>query len=274
MAGEASRSGGNGEIDPLLSRRTRLAPPRTLPGRLAVRAKDGFESLVARFSVHPDRPVYDPATFPWIADVEREWRTIRGELDAILPRSSEMMSFHEVTPEVASITRDDQWKTFFLVAFGEPMAANCRRCPETARIVSGIPGLVTAFFSILSPGKHIPAHRGPFNGLLRYHLGLIVPEPRERCRIRVADRVLCWEEGRSLVFDDTFNHEAWNDTGGTRVVLFVDFLRPLRFPMGAVNRSVVAAARALPFLRQARARQRRWEQRFHGAGDGARPPRG
>ncbi len=258
--------GGNGRIDPLLSRRTRLSPPTTLPGRLAVRAKDGFESLVARFSIHPDRPTYDPATFPWVAAVESRWRDIRRELDAILPRSAEMMSFHEIAPEVSTITRDDRWKTFFLVALGERMEANCRRCPETARILESIPGLVTAFFSILAPGKHIPAHRGAYNGLLRYHLGLIVPEPRNRCRIRVADRVLHWEEGRSIVFDDTFNHEVWNDTDGTRVVLFVDFLRPLRFPMATVNRSLLGAARALPFLRQARQRQQTWQERFHRGG--------
>ena len=93
-----------------------------------------------------------------------------------------------------------------------------------------IPGMTTAMFSILSPRKHILDHRGPYKGVLRYHLGLIVPEDAERCRIRVGEDVRHWEEGKSMIFDDTFNHEVWNDTDETRVVLFVDVLRPLPFP--------------------------------------------
>jgi len=82
----------------------------------------------------------------------------------------------------------------------------------------------TAFFSILSPDKHIPAHKGPFNGVLRYHLELIIPEPKEKCRIRVHDQFNEWDEGKSLIFDDTYEHEVCNDTDGFRVVLFVDFI--------------------------------------------------
>jgi beta-hydroxylase len=73
-----------------------------------------------------------------------------------------------------------------------------------------VPGLKTAMFSILEPGKHIPPHRDPYDGVLRFHLGLIVPEPRDTLAIRVADQVLHWEEGKALVFDDHFEHEAWN----------------------------------------------------------------
>ncbi len=93
-----------------------------------------------------------------------------------------------------------------------------------------IPGMTTAMFSILSPRKHILDHRGPYKGVLRYHLGLIVPREAERCRIRVGEDIRHWEEGKSLIFDDTFNHEVWNDTDETRVVLFVDVLRPLPSP--------------------------------------------
>jgi beta-hydroxylase len=236
-------------------------------GRIAVRIKDGIESFVARCSVHEDRPVYDKSLFPWAAGVEREWQTILRELEAILPRRSEMLSFHELAPEVSTITRDDDWKTFVLMVLGSPSEKARRLCPETLRILGTIPGLQTAFFSILSPGKHIPAHRGAFNGLLRYHLGLIVPEPSERCRIRIADETHHWKAGASLIFDDTFNHEVWNDTDGVRVVLFVDFLRPLKFPLDLFNRSLLGAARLLPMLRAARDRQRRWERSFPGPGD-------
>ena len=98
---------------------------------------------------------------------------------------------------------------------------NAARCPETMKALGKIPGLSTAFFSILSPGKHIPPHRGAYNGVLRLHLALQVPEPRDLVRIRIARQICHWEEGKCLIFDDTFNHEVWNDTAGYRVVLFV-----------------------------------------------------
>ena len=70
----------------------------------------------------------------------------------------------------------------------------------------------TAFFSILAPGKHLPPHRGPYKGVMRYHLGLLIPEPAEQCGIRVDTETRHWAEGESMIFDDTFEHEAWNDT--------------------------------------------------------------
>ncbi len=123
----------------------------------------------------------------------------------------------------------------------------------------------TAMFSILSPHKHIPDHSGPYKGIVRYHLGLKVPEPREECRIRVGDEIATWKEGASLIFDDTYNHEVWNDTDEERVVLFVDVVRPLRFPMSSLNRMVIAAIAWSPFVADAKRRHLAWEQRFTAA---------
>jgi len=74
---------------------------------------------------------------------------------------------------------------------------NARRCPETMALLKKIPGLKTAFFSILSPRKHIPAHRGAYNGVLRFHLGLLVPEPREQCRIRIGNEFRRWTRAKA-----------------------------------------------------------------------------
>src|SRR5690606_6389720 len=117
--------------------------------------------------------------------------------------------------------------------------ATCARCPETTRLVEAVPGMRTAFFSLLAPGKSIPPHRGPWRGILRYHLGLLVPEPRGRCGIRIGDRVVHWREGESLLFDDSYEHEVWNDTGGWRAVLVLDVLRPLAPPFDAWNARLV-----------------------------------
>ena len=130
----------------------------------------------------------------------------------------------------------------------------------------------TAMFSILAPHKHIPDHCGPYKGIVRYHLALKVPEPREQCRIRVGDEIATWEEGRSLIFDDTYEHEVWNDTDDERVVLFLDVVRPLRFPMNVVQpASCIAAIARSPFVADAKRRHLAWEERFAALdSDGAR----
>jgi hypothetical protein len=126
------------------------------------------------------RAVFDNAGFPWVAEVERKWQTIRRELDELLARQDELPTFNEIIgAEALWVTRDRPWKTFFLLGYGLPFRQNIALCPETWRILRSIPGLKTAMFSILEPGKHIPPHRDPYNGVLRFHLGLIVPEPRE-----------------------------------------------------------------------------------------------
>ena len=81
--------------------------------------------------------------------------------------------------EQAAISDDERWRTYFLQVFGRPIPANCQRCPRTAELLRAVPGLGNAVFSILLPGKHIPEHRGPYKGLLRYHLALRVPAPAE-----------------------------------------------------------------------------------------------
>ena len=125
----------------------------------------------------------------------------------------------------------------------------------------------TAFFSILAPRKHIPDHRGPFKGLLRYHLALKIPEPRELCRIDVGGELRHWEEGKSLLFDDTYVHEAWNDSDDVRVVLFVDVVRPVRPPAEYLSRALIAAIKWSPYVGDAKRRHLDWEARFEASRD-------
>jgi beta-hydroxylase len=246
----------------LCHRRHTLDANRTLLGRCGLALQGGLEWAVARVSPLGDPWIYDPRQFPWVAGIEREWRAIREELDAVMTFRDQMPSFQDILKEVGAIQSDDQWKTFFLAGIGMDCAENRQRCPETARLLGNIPGLTTAFFSILSPGKHIPAHRGAWNGLLRFHLGLLVPEPRERVRIRIGNDVYSWREGEALIFDDTFNHEVWNDTNGYRVVLFVDFARPLYQPFHWLNLQLLHFGALAPFLREAGAKQKRWQDGF------------
>lgn len=208
--------------------------------------------------------VYDTTAFPWAAGIEREWRVIRDELDRVLVRKADLPNVQDITVDAAAISSDAGWKIFPLVAYGIRSQPNIDLCPQTWRIVAGIPGLKTAMFSILEPGKRVPPHRGPYNGVLRLHLGLRVPEPPERLTLRVGSEERRWQEGRVLIFDDSYEHEAWNETGQVRVVLFVDFAKPLRFPANVLNRLLLGLAVFTPFLREGSENLRRWERRFHG----------
>jgi beta-hydroxylase len=244
-------------------RKHHLMPPKTLLGRIGLATQDALESFIARVSVNGDPPIYDAKAFSWVADVEADWKKIRAELDAAMVYRDQMPSFQDILKEVSTIQTDNDWKTFFLAGIGMDCAENARRCPETMRLLGKIPGMKTAFFSILSPHKHIPAHRGAYNGVLRFHLGLLVPEPREQVRIRIANDYRNWTEGKALIFDDTYNHEVWNNTDGYRVVLFVDFARPLKQPWHWVNERFLSIGAFAPFLREAGKKQAAWQKRFY-----------
>ncbi len=197
------------------------------------------EWLGRRFSPLGRHAFFDPSALAWIPRIEAGWTVIRDELRVVLREGERIPAFHEISPEQLKITQDDKWKTYMLYAYGQKIAENCRRCPQTVRLLQAIPRMKTAFFSILAPGKHIPEHEGPYGGVLRFHLGLIVPRLKEACRIRVGSDVAHWEEGKSLVFDDTYPHEVWNDTDEERVVLFVDFARPMWFPVSVLNEAMI-----------------------------------
>jgi beta-hydroxylase len=207
-------------------------------------------------------PFLEPSEFAWVGTLEANAPAIRRELDTILPRRAELLNFQDISRDQLHLSADDGWKTLFFYAYGVRADGNCRRCPDTARVIESIPGMKTAFFSILAPGKHIPPHRGPYRGVIRAHLGLLVPEPREKCRIQVHDQFAHWEEGKVMVFDDGYIHQVWNDTDGVRVVLFLDIVRPLRFPVNLFNALILKLIAWSPFIRDAEANYKRWEREF------------
>ena len=194
-----------------------------------------LENLMSHSSRVPLQPFLDPCDFLWTRMLEERWPTIRKELDEVMQRPNNRPGFEDLSPATGASLQNNTWKTYFLYAHGLKAHRNCRDCPETARLLAQVPGMETAFFSLLASGGRLPAHRGEYKGVLRYHLGLIVPEPESSCGIRVGDQLRYWAEGKSLIFDDTYMHEAWNEADRDRVILFLDFARPLRFPASLVN---------------------------------------
>jgi ornithine lipid ester-linked acyl 2-hydroxylase len=242
----------------------RSAWERTVELTIAVgeRILSPIERFIGRRSLVGDATFFPLERFPWVQHIEQNWQTIREEAERLLENRDDLANFQDISKDQIEITDDDRWKTFFLFGYGFEAKLGVEMCPHTAALMREIPGMKTAMFSILSPRKHILDHRGPYKGVLRYHLGLIVPRDAEACRIRVGEDFRHWENGQSMVFDDTFNHEVWNDTDETRVVLFVDVLRPLPSPWAQINRAIVKAIGYSPFVLDAKRNQEAWERRY------------
>jgi len=239
-----------------------IAPRRRFIRLLKRRARPALNRFLARYSEVGDPVVFAPGTFAWEKDLEEGWKAIRREAETVLALREDVPAFEEVSPDQYRITRDADWKTFWLFGFGERSEVCCRLCPATDRVLSGIPGLETAFFSIMGPGTHVAPHRGVFKGIVNAHLGLVVPSDVEGCRMRVGGEQIHWEEGRLRIFDDTRKHEVWNQTREERVVLMIQFRRPLRAPGRQVRDLFLRVLRHTPYVTRAVANQRRFEQRL------------
>ncbi len=217
---------------------------------------------IGRASLVGDAPFFSSAQFPWATELENNWLVIREELDRVLLHREDLPNFQDISPDQKHLSKGDQWKTFFSL----PTGSMLQQTPRGARAPSPCSRRSRArrrrFSRSFQRGMHIPAHRGPYKGVVRCHLGLIVPEPKENCRIRVADTIAHWEESKTMFFDDTYEHEVWNEIDGVRVVLFMDVLRPLSFPMSAIDRFVIKAIAASPFITDAKRNHEAWEQRM------------
>jgi beta-hydroxylase len=156
------------------------------------------------------------SNFPFVVQLERNWRAIAAELAAI--RSQPFLPWPE------TFLYEGSWNVFGLYGFGRKLPGNCTLCPQTAQLVEAIPGMTTAGFSLLAAGTVIRPHVGYSHEVLRCHLGLITPPG---CALRVGTETRTWQEGKCLIFDDTVEHEAWNKGLDDRTVLLIDFKRPL-----------------------------------------------
>ena len=195
-------------------------------GKKLMRWVAGYQS---RQSKVPDTPVIPNAQFQHLEAIREEWPTILKEAQEVMAYRDVIPGFQDISPDQYRLAKGRNWRTFILYGFGKRLETNTKLTPRTAELLSTIPNLQTAMFSILSPGYHIPAHKGVTKGILRAHIGLIVPDEAEKCRIRIDDEIVAWRPGEMFVFDDTYEHEVWNETDQERVILLFDFDRPMKF---------------------------------------------
>jgi beta-hydroxylase len=233
-------------------------PHRPFTVRLGKKLRRVIDRVVEKSSLVPNDPVLDAGDFPWTRMLRARWREIREEALAVAHNPDAVPALNRISPDHARIAPTESWRSFFLVGYGARIEPNIARCPRTMAALEQIPGLNSGFFSILKPGTHIPRHRGVTKGLMTCHLGLQVPPGP--LRMEVGDRTVGWAEGETLLFDDTWPHEVWNDTDGTRIVLLVQFARPLRQPGRALAAAFLAGIRRSPFVKEAVDNIALWEE--------------
>ena len=214
-----------------------------------LRLLPGFDRLLMRFAATKEYEVFPNTLFPWTSYLEANAPTIRAEAEHLLRDRMSVPSIREVSPDHDKIALDDKWRSFFLWGYGLRIEENCAQCPQTARILENIPGLLTAFYSIMLAGAHVPRHTGPTKAIITAHLGLIIPLKRDRCHMQVGENNVVWEQGRIVIFDDMFPHEVWNDTDEDRIILLLHIKRPLRFPGSVLRDLFFAGLRASPFVK-------------------------
>lgn len=200
-----------------------------------------LNALYFRESGGLNRPPFHDidATYPSLRVLDRGLEAIQQELEPLLRERDAIPRYHEVssveTYISGTVNPEKAWRVFMLRWLGGPgLEENQAKCPRTCALLDQVPGVMQAFFSILDGGKSIPAHDGPYLGYLRYHLGLRVPSERPPT-IRIKDQFHTWQVGKSILFDDSWNHEVTNESNDLRVVLIVDVLRPMSAPAHAIN---------------------------------------
>jgi len=247
--------------NPAPARPASSSPKRPLSVRIGKKLRRKVDVLIERSSLVSNAPVIDARDFAWTQILRDDCSTILAEACAVLRNPEAVPLLDEVSPDHKRIAPPGKWRSFFLRGYGCDIDDNMARCPNTTALVRKIPGLNSAFFSILAPGAHIPPHRGVTKGLLTCHLGLIVPEGN--VRMRVGSEIVSWHEAETLVFDDTYEHEVWNDTDQTRVVLLVQFARPLRAPGKWLADLFLWGVKHTAFVREARDNVALWASNLH-----------
>lgn len=183
----------------------------------------------------PVVPFFDHDLFPWFGDLEAATPMIQAELAAATATMADRFApYIDLPPGVpvnqwGALNRSPDWTTLYFWRDGERDDAVCAACPGTAELLTGLPLLrqrgfgPTAVFSALKGGAHIPPHTGSANTRAIVHLPLVLPGP---ARFRVGNETRDWRIGEAWAFDDTIEHEAWNDADQTRVVLILDVWNP------------------------------------------------
>ncbi len=186
--------------------------------------------LMYLFSKVPNRPYQDLKDFPELQVFREHWQVIRDEGLKLMELGAIKTSNK---PDDAGFNTFFKrgWKRFYLKWYDTAHPSAKSLCPETVSLLEKAPSVKAAMYTYLPAGAKLGAHRDPFAGSLRYHLGLVTPNS-EDCFILVDGQKYAWRDGEDVLFDETFIHEAHNQTEQGRLIFFCDVARPMRTPLG------------------------------------------
>lgn len=168
---------------------------------------------------------YDPRDFSFLNPLLSGFDLIKKELIELIAEGKEQQ-WLRTFPDYVKSDEYKAWKVFSFVFFNMRLPQNAKLCPRTAQLVYSIPEILSCDYSYLNPSTHVLPHKGYSRMVLRCHLPLIVPDEK-LCALRVGNETRHWKEGELLIFDDSFEHEAWNKSDEKRVVLMFDIPNPL-----------------------------------------------
>ena len=186
--------------------------------------------------------------FPNAAKFTGAWRDIRDE--ALGVRLGKVPRFHDIMPEQADISANDgrDWRMFVLKAYDMGVPENLARMPVLSRLLAECPEVKSAAISFLAPRKHIPSHRGPFRGIMRFHLGLVIPrqaDGRPATIMMIDHQEKRITDGEGMLWDDTYPHEVINNADEARIALLLDVWRPgMPWDMEILSRMIVRGVQA------------------------------
>jgi aspartate beta-hydroxylase len=203
-------------------------------------------------------PVVDvEPCFPDARRFQSAWPQLREEALRVAEDLKRVPRFHELMPEQAQISANDgrDWRMLVLKAYGTPFPRNLARCPVLAAALASAPDVLSAALSFLAPGKHVPEHRGPFRGVIRFYMGLSVPvsaDGRPAAVLTIDHREHRIGNGECLLWDDTFPHEVLNSGDQVRIALLLDIRRRgMSLDMALLSRLLIAAVGLSVRLRRA-----------------------
>jgi beta-hydroxylase len=193
-----------------------------------------YNALVYLWSRAPNRPFLDLADFPELKVITDNWSTFREEGLRLLEESKITVATGDNDIGFHTFFKRG-WKRFYLKWYGNDLPSARTLCPKSLALLDSVSSIHGAMFAALPPGGRLGRHRDPFAGSLRYHLGLRTPNS-DACWIEVDGRRQSWRDGEAMIFDETYVHEALNETDVNRLILFCDVERPVARPMAALNR--------------------------------------
>jgi aspartate beta-hydroxylase/beta-hydroxylase len=171
--------------------------------------------------------------FPEVRKLEDRYDQVKAEVDELVARRK-LPRYGDIDP-IRAAEVSEGWRLYYAYMLGVPNPEATRDVPTILSFAERTPRVVNAMIAILDPGVTLKAHEGPYAGILRYHLALKVPQNNPP-RLRVDGEYYTWKERESILIDDTFEHEVYNDSDDQRILVIIDIRRPMGIVADGVNR--------------------------------------